>query len=148
MTEQYINAPIDVVWDFFSSPNNLEKLTPNKMGFVQKQLHKDQKMYEGQMIAHIVKPILGIPINWVSEITVCKEQELFVDEQRVGPFALWHHEHHFSHHHGTTKVQDIVTYALPFGFLGSMAHLLFVNQKMNDIFSFRLNATEKLFNKQ
>ena len=91
---QFIKTDLKTAWDFFSSPGNLKKITPDYMGFDVKTELPD-KMYEGLMIEYTVKPLLGIPMNWITEIKTVKELEFFVDEQRKGPYKIWHHEHHF-----------------------------------------------------
>ena len=92
-TEQKIPAGIDEVWDFISSPANLKKITPEHMGFNITSGELPEKMYPGMIITFKVSPLLGIKMNWVTEITHVVDKEYFVDEQRVGPYAIWHHEH-------------------------------------------------------
>ena len=92
---QFIKTDLQSAWDFFSSPLNLKKITPPEMGFEVKTALPD-KMYEGLMIEYTVKPLLGIPLNWITEIKTVKELDFFVDEQRKGPYRIWHHEHHLS----------------------------------------------------
>ena len=99
-------------------------------------------MYEGLMIEYTVKPLLGIPMNWVTEIKTVKDLELFVDEQRVGPYKIWHHEHHFKEVEGGVEMTDIVSYMLPMGILGRMMHPIIVKKKLEEIFDFRFKAVE------
>lgn len=97
-----------------------------------------QKMYTGMFVSHRVRPIAGIPLIWTSEITHISEGSYFVDEQRSGPYALWHHEHHFrAESHSATVVHDILHYAMPLGIIGQMAHALFVEKMINGIFEHR-----------
>ncbi len=100
------------------------------------------KMYEGLMIEYTVKPLLGIPINWVTEIKTVKELEFFVDEQRKGPYNLWHHEHHFKEVKDGIQMTDIVSYDLPFGILGRLMHPILVRKKLEEIFDYRFKAVE------
>ena len=104
-------------------------------------------MYPGQIITYILKPLLGIKINWVTIITVAKENQYFIDEQRFGPYALWHHKHFFEPaENGGTKMTDIVHYAIPFGYLGRMMNKLMVKNKIKSIFDYRRIKIEELFN--
>ena len=99
-------------------------------------------MYEGLMIEYTVKPLLGIPMNWVTEIKTVKDLEFFVDEQRIGPYKIWHHEHHFKEVEGGVEMTDIVSYELPLGILGRMMHPIIVKKKLEEIFDFRFKAVE------
>ena len=94
------------------------------------------------MIEYTVRPLLGIPMNWVTEIKTVKDLEFFVDEQRIGPYKIWHHEHHFKEVEGGVEMTDIVSYELPMGFLGRMMHPIIVKKKLEEIFDFRFKAVE------
>jgi ligand-binding SRPBCC domain-containing protein len=142
---QLVKANIDTCWDFLSSPNNLSKITPSSMGFVVRT-EVPEKMYEGLMIEYTVKPLLGIPMRWVTEIKTVKDNAFFVDEQRVGPYTIWHHEHHFKDLGDSVEMTDIVSYQLPLGILGRLMHSLFVRKKLESIFAYRFEVVEKLFN--
>lgn len=145
-TVQHLNATIEKCWDFFSSPKNLQTITPNDMSF-EIQDFDGKRMYPGQIITYTLKPLFGIKINWVTIITVSQENQYFIDEQRFGPYALWHHKHFFEPaENGGTKMTDIVHYAIPFGFLGQIMNKLVVNKKVNGIFDFRRTKIEELFN--
>ncbi|MBT5932763.1 MAG: SRPBCC family protein [Flavobacteriales bacterium] len=139
---QFIKTDLKTAWDFFSSPGNLKKITPDYMGFdVKTEL--PEKMYEGLMIEYTVKPLLGIPMNWITEIKTVKELEFFVDEQRKGPYKIWHHEHHFKEMDGGVEMTDIVSYELPLGILGRIMHPFVVQKKLEEIFDFRFKAVEQ-----
>ena len=139
---QFIKTDLKTAWDFFSSPGNLKKITPDYMGFdVKTEL--PEKMYEGLMIEYTVKPLLGIPMNWITEIKTVKELEFFVDEQRKGPYKIWHHEHHFKEVDGCVEMTDIVSYELPLGILGRIMHPFVVQKKLEEIFDFRFKAVEQ-----
>ena len=139
---QFIRTDLKTAWDFFSSPGNLKKITPDYMGFdVKTKL--PEKMYEGLMIEYTVKPLLGIPMNWITEIKTVKELEFFVDEQRKGPYKIWHHEHHFKEVDGGVEMTDIVSYELPLGILGRIMHPFLVQKKLEEIFDFRFKAVEQ-----
>jgi ligand-binding SRPBCC domain-containing protein len=142
---QLVKANIDTCWDFFSSPNNLSKITPSSMGFVVRT-EVPEKMYEGLMIEYTVKPLLGIPMRWVTEIKTVRDNAFFVDEQRVGPYTIWHHEHHFNDLGDSVEMTDIVSYQLPLGVLGRLMHALFVRKKLESIFAYRFEVVEQLFN--
>ena len=141
---QFIKTDLKTAWDFFSSPGNLKKITPQYMGFDVKTA-LPEKMYEGLMIEYTVKPLLGIPVNWITEIKTVKELEFFVDEQRKGPYKIWHHEHHFKEVDGGVEMTDIVSYELPLGILGRFMHPFLVQKKLEEIFDFRFKAVEELF---
>ena len=139
-----IRSDLQTVWDFFSSPSNLKEITPDHMGFdVMSEL--PDKMYEGMMIEYKVKPLLGIPMTWISEIKAVKELSFFVDEQRKGPYKIWHHEHHFIETEEGVEVIDIVSYELPLGVLGRMVHSLLVKRKLEQIFEHRFKVLNRLF---
>lgn len=105
------------------------------------------EMYEGLMISYTVRPLLGIPMNWVTEITHVKEGVFFVDEQRKGPYRIWHHEHHFKEVVGGVEMTDIVSYEVPFGILGRLVHPLIVRKKLEEIFEYRFKVVDEIFGK-
>lgn len=143
-TEQNLPISLQEAWDFFSSPKNLSKITPKHMGFIITN-QPSETMFEGQIITYKVSPLLGVKINWMTEITTVKDNEYFIDEQRFGPYSLWHHRHHFYEIDGGIKMIDEVNYKLPFGFLGSVAHLLFVRKKLKSIFEYREKVLIEMF---
>lgn len=144
---QKIPATIDQVWDFISSPANLKKITPEYMGFNITSKLMSEKMYPGMIISYKVSPVLGIKMTWVTEITQVKEKEYFVDEQRVGPYSMWHHEHKIEPIEGGVLMTDIVSYKPPFGFLGSIANSILIKKQLKEIFDYRVKAVEKMFGK-
>lgn len=137
--------PIDIrtAWDFFSSPHNLQAITPAYMNF--RILNEVGPMYAGQIITYKVSPIASIPLFWMTEITHVREGEYFVDEQRKGPYAMWHHQHFFKPIPGGIEMTDIVNYEIPLGILGDIAHLLFVKKQVEGIFEYRVKALEDRF---
>ncbi len=144
---QKIPATIDQVWDFISSPANLKKITPEYMGFNITSKLLSEKMYPGMIICYKVSPVLGIKMTWVTEIMQLKEKEYFVDEQRVGPYSIWHHEHKIEPIEGGVLMTDIVSYKPPFGFLGSIANSILIKKQLKEIFDYRTVAMEKMFGK-
>ena len=141
---QQLPISMDQAWQFLSDPKNLKTITPDYMGF--EILGGDEKMmYPGQIIKYIVTPLMGIPTQWVTEITHVKEGEYFVDEQRFGPYALWHHKHKFREVDGGVENLDLVHYAIPFGIFGRIAHWLFVKKKLTQIFDYRNKKLAELF---
>jgi ligand-binding SRPBCC domain-containing protein len=145
LTESIIlKADIEEVWDFFSSPANLKNITPPGMGF-NILSGETGKMYPGQIISYKVSPIAGVPLTWVTEITHVLEGQYFVDEQRFGPYSMWHHEHHFKLVDGGVEMTDIVSYVLPLGFLGKIAHSLFVKKQVEGIFNYRSKVIGQFF---
>lgn len=142
------NLPISVkeAWEFLSSPNNLAEITHKYMNF--KILSgADKSIFAGQIIQYKVTPVLGITLKWVTEITHVKQNEYFVDEQRFGPYSLWHHKHFIKEIDGGIEMEDIVDYKIPFGFLGQIAHSLFIEKKLRQIFNYREKKLVKLFGK-
>jgi len=144
---QKIPVPINKAWDFISSPLNLQLITPPYMGFKVISPGLPEKMYPGMMIQYKVSPLLGIPLTWVSEISQVQEFEFFVDEQRVGPYALWHHQHHLAEINGGVLMTDIVNYKPPFGILGNLANSLLIKKQLRAIFEYRRTKLEELFGK-
>jgi len=146
-TVQLIPVDIDTAWEFFSNPANLQAITPKNLGFKILSKHHGDTMYPGQIIEYKVSPVLGIPMYWMTEITHVKDKEFFVDEQRFGPYQLWHHQHHFKVVEGGVEMTDIVHYRNPLGFLGNIANTLFVKAQLKQIFEFRFKVVEDLFGK-
>ncbi|RME92078.1 MAG: hypothetical protein D6772_17365 [Bacteroidetes bacterium] len=140
-----VPRPLPEVWDFFSRPQNLEKMTPKEVSFHILSPDADQEMYPGMIIQYTIAPLLGIPMHWVTEITQVKPQEFFIDDQRVGPYGLWHHQHHFRAVDGGTEMKDILHYQVPFGPLGSLANALFVERMVDQIFHYREEAAAQVF---
>ena len=103
------------------------------------------KMYEGMLITYAITPLFGIKMNWMTEITHVKDMEYFVDEQRFGPYALWHHQHHFKEVKGGVLMTDIVNYAIPYGIIGRIANKLLVEKQIMKIFNYRTKEINKLF---
>ena len=142
------NIPITMnqAWDFLSSLANLKTITPDYMGF-----HilsgADRPMFPGQIIQYIVTPVMGIKTKWVTEITHVKDKEYFVDEQRFGPYALWHHKHFIKPIDGGVEMEDIIDYKIPFGILGQMVHPFLVKPKLEEIFEYRQKKLVELFGK-
>lgn len=144
--KQTIPISLDQAWDFFSSPKNLKIITPPYMGF-DITCETSEKMYAGQIITYTVRPLFNIPITWVTEITHVKDKEFFVDEQRFGPYAFWHHKHFFKAVENGVEMIDKVDYALPLGILGQIVHPIIVKNKLKEIFDFRYQKIEALFGK-
>jgi len=140
-----IPSTIDKVWDFISSPGNLKKITPEYMGFDVTTKNLPEKMYPGMIISYKVSPFLGIKMTWVTEITQVSELKYFVDEQRVGPYKMWHHQHFIEPVEGGVLMTDIVDYQPPLGFLGAIANQLVIKSQLNEIFSYRTRQLEAYF---
>lgn len=143
--EQKIPTSIDQIWDFISAPKNLKRITPDYMGFDINSSHVGEKMYPGMMISYTVKLIFNLKMNWVTEITQVQEKAFFIDEQRVGPYKIWHHEHRISEIDGGVLMTDLITYKPPFGFIGKLANRLVIKEKLNEIFVYRENALIEIF---
>ena len=142
---QKINASKQEVWDFISSPSNLKKITPPDMGFDITSDNSSEKMYEGMIISYIVKPIFNIKTKWVTEITHIKEGHFFIDEQRMGPYKMWHHQHFIEDIPGGVLMKDIVSYIPPLGILGAIANQFIIKNKLEEIFAFRKRALDSKY---
>lgn len=142
---QRIPASLDTVWDFISRPGNLKDITPPDMGFDITSQHGDIDMYPGMIISYRVTPLPGFRTNWVTEITHVRDREYFVDEQRVGPYTMWHHQHRIETIPGGVCMTDIVSYVPPFGIIGAIANQLFIRRRLENIFSYRTDIIEKKF---
>lgn len=143
--EQVINCTMDEAWEFFSSPRNLKEITPDYLGFEITSPNLADKMYQGQIISYKVSPLLGIKMNWMTEITHVEDKKYFVDNQRFGPYKMWHHQHWFEEVPEGVKMKDIITYVMPLGILGRFAHWLFVGKQLQGIFEHRKVVTDRLF---
>ncbi|MCT4012615.1 SRPBCC family protein [Elizabethkingia anophelis] len=146
--EQQLNCNIEQVWDFFSSPLNLSKITPKDMKFTVLSDLKNTSIYEGMEIDYLVSPVLGIPLKWKTRITQVNYQKSFTDLQAKGPYRYWNHYHEFIENDKGVLMKDSVDYELPFGFLGKLAHSLFVHKRLKSIFEFRYNFLEGYFNRK
>ncbi len=142
---QILPISMEEAWSFFSNPTNLGKITPPEMNF-RIIGNLPQKVYEGMFIVYKVSPLAGIPMQWVTEITHVREPHFFIDEQRKGPYSIWHHEHHFEQVPEGIKMTDILYYSVPFGWLGKLVDMLLVKRKVLDIFTFRKQVLLKLYN--
>lgn len=146
--KQFLPITLEEAWRFFSTPRNLASITPAYMNFnILYVSLEDKGVYPGQIIRYKVNILPGINVNWVTEITHVHKPYYFIDEQRFGPYALWHHQHHFEEVQGGIEMTDEVHYAIPFGFIGRLANWLFVDKKVNAIFDYRYAVLEKLFTK-
>jgi ligand-binding SRPBCC domain-containing protein len=145
--KQVLPISLNEAWGFFSSPKNLGKITPSKMNFRILHISGGDKAYPGQIIRYKVKALPLISVTWVTEITHVDEPNYFVDDQRVGPFAMWHHQHSFKEVENGVEMTDEVTYAIPLGPLGTLAHWMFVKRDLNAIFNHRYEILERYFQK-
>ncbi|WP_462281321.1 SRPBCC family protein [Salinivirga cyanobacteriivorans] len=144
-TTQMLNTNIDKAWKLLSDPKNLEKITPSEMNFTITS-EGIEPMYAGQIISYKVTPFAGLRSNWITEITHVREKEYFVDEQRFGPYKMWHHEHRIAPHENGILMTDKISYKLPFGFLGKIAHPLIVKKQLTKIFQYREQVLNEMFN--
>ncbi|NJN25626.1 MAG: SRPBCC family protein [Cyclobacteriaceae bacterium] len=134
--KQKLPVDLPTAWEFFSSPKNLNAITPEDMNF-KIVSGAESRAYAGQIITYRVSPMWGIILNWVTEISQCVEGKYFIDEQRFGPYKFWHHQHHFEETADGVIMTDILHYALPFGWLGELLGNLFIHRKVQHIFDFR-----------
>jgi len=146
-TVQKIPVSLSRAWAYFSNPANLQIITPASMNFKVISKQQTERMFSGQIIEYKVSPILGIPLYWMTEITCVEVEQLFIDEQRKGPYKLWRHQHHFREIQGGVEMTDIVHYENPLWFIGDIANWLFVKRKVRSIFEYRVKKVEELFGK-
>ncbi len=148
LTTQTLDIPIEEAWKFFSDPKNLEVITPPHMKF---RITSDvgEKVYAGQIITYKVSVLPKIRQNWVTEITQVNNHSFFIDEQRHGPYKMWHHEHWFEKKsENQTVMKDKISYKIPFGILGDLAQFLFIKNQLKNIFEYRRRILNKLFNEK
>lgn len=145
-TTQQLNCDLATAWSFFSSPNNLSRITPKEMNFLVLTDIKDKEIYEGMVIDYTVSPILNIPMKWKTKITEVNFQKNFTDFQEKGPYKFWNHRHEFFPNEEGVLMKDTVEYELPLGVLGEIAHKIFVRSKLEGIFDYRYKFLEKHFN--
>ncbi len=136
---------LEEAWDFFSSPKNLATITPEHMGFIITSDFTNEKMYPGMLITYKVSPLLGIKMDWCTEITHVEEHKYFVDEQRFGPYAMWHHQHHFKVIDKGVEMTDIIDYAVPFGLVGRWMNSILISNEIEKIFSYRERKIKEIF---
>jgi ligand-binding SRPBCC domain-containing protein len=141
---QRLAISMEEAWAFFSSPRNLDDITPPELGFRIQSCRSDV-MHEGQIITYKVKVFPGVWVDWVTEIKAVDEGRSFIDEQRFGPYAFWHHRHHFTAGEGGVVMVDEIHYGLPFQPFGELAHGLVVRPKLERIFGFRREILAKRF---
>jgi ligand-binding SRPBCC domain-containing protein len=142
--EQFLPISLDAAWDFFATPKNLNLVTPDDLVF---EITSDlpEKMYEGLIITYRIKPMLNIPLKWVTEITHIRDHAFFVDEQRKGPYNIWHHEHHFKAVEGGVLMTDLLHYDIGKSIFGWVAGEMFVHNKVQEIFAYRYKILERYF---
>lgn len=145
-SKQHLPITLEEAWDFLSDPKNLKTITPDYMGF-DILSGAERKMYQGQIIQYNVTPVAGIKTRWVTEITHVKNLSYFVDEQRFGPYALWHHKHFLTPTNEGVLMEDIVDYKIPFGSIGQLVHPILVLPKLKEIFQYRTEKLEMLYGK-
>ena len=143
--KQQLPITIEEAWDFFSSPKNLQKITPTDMGFQILFQSGGEKMYAGQIIKYKINILPGIQSHWLTEITHVNKPNFFVDEQREGPYSLWNHQHHFKAVEGGIEMHDILSYSIPLGLIGSAVNYLFIQKKINRIFAYRQDVLTNMF---
>jgi ligand-binding SRPBCC domain-containing protein len=142
---QQIPCSLEDAWQFFSDPMNLVKITPTAFDFKMISKYHESSIYPGQIIEYKLRPMFGIPLYWMTEITHVKHLEFFVDEQRYGPYSLWHHQHLFKEITGGVEMTDIVHYKIPYWFIGDIANVLFVKKQLDNVFMYRLEKIEAIF---
>jgi ligand-binding SRPBCC domain-containing protein len=145
LVKQNLPISIEVAWEFFSKPANLARITPEHMGFIITSELENEEMFPGQIISYKVYPFKGFSTNWVTEITHVMDYKYFVDEQRFGPYAMWHHEHWFHSIRGGVEMTDRVSYKVPFGLPGRILEKLLIRKQLKTIFEYRSHKLTDFF---
>ncbi len=140
------SLPIDIqaAWEFFSNPANLNAITPPRLGF-QMTSKAPTQMYPGLFLTYRVRPLFNVPLDWVTEITQVEAPLRFIDEQRSGPYRIWHHEHHFREVPGGVEMRDVVYYSIGFGPIGDLIARTVVRKRVHEIFRYRKRVLEQRF---
>lgn len=143
-TSQKLPISIEKAWGFFSDPKNLKEITPNEMNF--RILNgADKSIFAGQIIQYKVSPILGVSLKWVTEITHVVNKKYFVDEQRFGPYSLWHHKHFIKEIEKGIEMEDVIHYKVPGGIFGEFLNKLFIKKQLSEIFNYRKTKLTEIF---
>ena len=144
--KQRLPINLETAWEFLTDPRNLGKITPPEMGF--KIISgADRSLYPGQLIEYKVRPLPGFTTRWISEITQVRHMDYFVDEQREGPYAMWHHTHFLKEVDGGVEIEDLISYKVPFGLIGRLLHPVLVRPKLEKIFAYRQTEMTNRFGK-
>jgi ligand-binding SRPBCC domain-containing protein len=145
--KQVFNTSLEILWDYLSSPGNLNEITPKELNF---RIISDlpDRMYAGQIISYEIKVLPFIKYTWVTEIKNVIDKEYFIDEQRFGPYKFWHHQHRLEKSDKQVIMHDIVHYVIPFGIIGRILNYLLIENKLKAIFNYRFDFLEKKFNKK
>ena len=147
-TSQKLPISLEEAWEFLSSPYNLKTITPEHMGFkIKNDVKEGDKMFAGQIIVYDITPLPLFKTEWVTEITHVENLKYFIDEQRFGPYDLWHHKHELVAIDGGVLMNDTIHYKIPFGILGQIANFMFIRKQLDTIFNFREEKLEALFGK-
>ncbi len=144
LAKQELPLSMEEAWAFFSSPKNLVDITPKHMNFVITSENL-VKAYAGQIITYRVSPLPGFRSSWVTEITEVQAPNFFIDEQRSGPYVMWHHEHHFEKTENGVMMIDRVSYKLPMGALGRLFGGAFVKKQLRGVFEYRAKKLKETF---
>jgi len=142
---QKIPVTLNVLWNFFSKPENLKKVIPENTQFSITSPLDSPVIYPGQIIEYDVKSVIGLHFKWITEITEVETNQYFVDEQKAGPFSVWQHQHYFVEIPGGVEMMDILQYRFRFGFLGRVLHKLYVKKRLQRMFDFRERKLKSLF---
>lgn len=144
--EQFLPITINKAWEFFSDAENLAVITPPALGFKVLSPVKDQEIYEGMLIDYKVSPLFNVPLHWRTQISKVDKPYSFTDRQLKGPYKLWEHTHHFFEKENGILMKDRVKYQLPYGIIGEVAHSVLVRDKIEDIFAYRKQVLNQIFN--
>ena len=142
--KQFLPISLDEAWDFFSRPENLNEITPKDMEF-EILTENIPRVYPGMIVQYNVKPFPLVKMGWVTEITQVEDKRMFIDEQRFGPYAFWHHQHIFEEVDGGVMMSDILHYRVPLGVVGKIINALVISSKVQSIFDYRFEVLENKY---
>ena len=140
-----LNTNIEEAWGFFTSPMNLAKITPKEMNFEIKTIDDPETIYPGMVITYCVSPFPLYRTGWITEITHIKVNKYFIDDQRVGPYKFWQHQHHFEQVNECIMMTDVIHYSIGYGWLGLLIEKYFVKSQVDKIFKYREQQIKKIF---
>lgn len=144
LSRQQLPTTLEQAWDFCSTPRNLPAITPEWLHFTVTSDVPD-RMYPGLAMTYSITPVPFWRVEWLTVITAIDEGRNFVDEQRTGPYRLWHHEHRFEPVDGGVEMRDVVHYALPLDPLSRPLHDYLVRRQLQDVFEYRFRSLARLF---
>ena len=144
--EQLLNTDVHTLWNFISHPHNLNQITPESLHFEILSQNLPEQIYTGLLLKYRIQiPLIGKQY-WVTEIKTVEPDHQFIDEQRLGPYKFWYHQHTLKQAGNQVLMQDHITYILPwFSVFPSLLNQLVIKNQLASIFNFRMQKFAELF---